>query len=123
MLRLLKEEQQRVESDKLKREEELERVKSELQRREQEVEKQRVQLEIEKEDKARQLQTLTVRASTVENNNTMMNQNASVSTTQVNDQTMNTLKEISDLKGEIMKLTTSLKRLKTSPEKEKSRIG
>ncbi len=36
-----------------------------------------------------------------------------------NDQALNTLKEISDLKSEIMKLTTSLRKLKVTPEKEK----
>ena len=37
-----------------------------------------------------------------------------------NDQTINTLKEISDLKTEIMKLTSSLRSLKSSPENIKS---
>lgn len=37
----------------------------------------------------------------------------------LNDQTINTLKEISDLKNEILKLTSSLKHLQNTPDKDK----
>lgn len=37
-----------------------------------------------------------------------------------NDHTVNTLKEIADLKNEIIKLTTSLRSLKNSPEQPHS---
>lgn len=37
-----------------------------------------------------------------------------------NNQTINTLKEIADLKSEIVKLTTSLRSLKNSPVRERS---
>lgn len=39
--------------------------------------------------------------------------------TSLNDQTVNTLKEISDLKNEILKLTSSLKHLQSTPDKDK----
>ena len=49
-----------------------------------------------------------------------MNQE-SQNVTSINDHTVNTLKEISDLKNEIIKLTTSLRSLKNSPE-QKSKL-
>ncbi len=55
MLKLLKEEQQKVDEDRKKREEELKKVKEELERREEEWKLQRSQLEQEREEKQKQL--------------------------------------------------------------------
>jgi len=93
MLRQLKDEQLRVERDQARREEELQKVKEELERREAELQRQKTLVEIEREEKAK-----------------LHVSSASVAT---DVQASSTLKEISDLKNEIVKLTTSLKRLKS----------
>eukprot|EP00347_Sterkiella_histriomuscorum_P022187 403331368 len=144
MLQQLKSESQKVERDKLKREEELQKVKDELKRREIEVERQKKELLLEKEEKNKQLSLLIETQNKhnqsvqqdMEHRQTFLSQQLqsqhkqhqssiiikqSEMSTSLNDQTVNTLKEISDLKNEINKLTSSLKHLKITPDKSQSK--
>ncbi|CDW78209.1 UNKNOWN [Stylonychia lemnae] len=135
MLKQLKEDQSKVERDKQKREEELQKVKDELIRREQELERQKVQIEMEREEKNKQLSILmdqqqqqkyqqnqSINESKQSYRNNQINQSSfkqNEMSVSLNDQTVSTLKEISDLKNEIVKLTTSLKHIKMSPDQNR----
>ena len=100
--------------EKQKKEEELKRMQQQLRDKELEVERSRVQIELEREENSK----LIIAKERSQIQSTMKNSSVNESNTSTSDHhAVNTLKEISELKGEIMKLTTSLKNLKVSPER------
>ena len=118
MLQRLKEEQEKIAQEKSKKEDELKKMQQQLRDKELEVERSKVQIELEREENSKLIIAKErSQISLAGNKNISVNE----SSTSTNDNhAVNTLREISELKGEIMKLTTSLKNLKVSPEREKS---
>lgn len=94
----------------------MKKMSEQLRDKELELERSRVQIDLEKEERSKLL-AYTERSqlkSEFKNHNSSVNDSSTVN----DHQAVNTLKEISELKYEIMKLTTSLKNLKASPTRE-----
>ena len=118
MLQRLKEEQEKIAQEKSKKEDELKKMQQQLRDKELEVERSKVQIELEREENSKLIIAKERSQISLAGNKNMSVNESSTSTN--DNHAVNTLREISELKGEIMKLTTSLKNLKVSPEREKS---
>ena len=93
-------------------------MQQQLRDKELEVERSKVQIELEREENSKLIIAKEKsQISFAGNKNSSVNESSSATN---DSHAVNTLREISELKGEIMKLTTSLKNLKVSPEREKS---